>query len=200
MGKKRVWVPLLVGLLLAVAAPHLGAQPAEAQGTSRLDMVTVWKLVNTAIFFGFLAWLIYKYAPAFFGARSLAIQKAIEEATGLKIEAEFRYSEIDRKMATLPDEIRRLRVLDAAERERDHRRFQRETEGSVAHVWRNAHAEIEAYWQQGTRRVKQRTADLALQFAEQHIPEHLDARESERSVRDVLHLVAAEKPAGGTSR
>lgn len=191
MRKKRFWVPLLFALLLA-AAMHLGAQQGEPQRLARLDSVTVWKILNTALFFAFLGYLIRKHAPAFFGARSLTIQKAIEEATGLKIEAEFRYSEIDKKMATLPDEIRRLQMKDAAERERDHRRFQRETQGSIAHVWRNAEAEIEGYWQQGMRRVKQRAAEMALEYAEQHIPGRLGPRASEESVRDVLHLVHRE--------
>lgn len=192
--RNRLGFPLLVTLLFVAAAMHLGAQPVQTHETSQLDAVTVWKVVNTIIFFGFLGYLIYKYAPAFFGARSLAIQKAIEDATGLKIEAEFRYSEIDKKMATLPDEIRRLRRKDAAERERDHRRFQRETEGSIAHLQRNAEAEIDSYWQQGMRRVKQRAAELALEYAERKITERLGPEASEESVRDVLHLVRGERP------
>lgn len=191
MSKRGAWFPVFLSLLLLTAA-HLGAQPVRA-GHSHLDTVSLWKILNTALFFAFLGYLIHKHAPAFFGARSLVIQKAIEEATGLKIEAEFRYSEIDKKMATLPDEIRRMRRKDAAERERDHRRFLRETEGSIAHVWRNAEAEIETYWQEGTRRVRQRAAELALQYAEQHIPERLGPRHSEESVRDMLRLVSREK-------
>lgn len=192
MRNGNLCFPLL--LVLLMTAIQLGAQPVGAEHSRNLDTVSVWKILNTVLFFAFLGYLIRKHAPAFFGARSLAIQKAIEEATGLKIEAEFRYSEIDKKMATLPDEIRRLRMKDAAERERDHRRFQRETEGSIAHVWRNAEAEIESYWQQGMRRVKERTAELALQYAEQQIPGRLGPRESEDSVRDLLHLVSKEKP------
>lgn len=193
MRNKRLGFPLLFGLLLA-ATMHLGAQPVQAHEGSQLDAVTGWKIANTLIFFGFLGYLIYKYAPAFFGARSLVIQKAIEDATGLKIEAEFRYSEIDKKMATLPDELRRLRRKDAAERERDHRRFQKETEGSIAHLRRNAEAEIDSYWQQGMRRVRQRAAELALEYAEREIPERLGPDASEESVRDVLHLVRGERP------
>lgn len=198
MRSQRFWIPPLLALLFAAAALHLGAQPVESHETG-LDSVSWLKFFNTGLFFAFLGWLIYKHAPKFFQARSLTIQKAIEEATGLKIEAEFRHSEIDRKMATLPEEIRKLRAQESAERQRDHRRFQRETENAIAHVWRNAEAEIEAYWLQGMRRVKERTAELALQFAEQHVPERLGPRESEQSVRDVIHLVGREDRQGGQS-
>ncbi|MGH9625278.1 MAG: ATP synthase F0 subunit B [Bryobacteraceae bacterium] len=200
MHNRRFCIPLLAGLLFSTAALHLSAQPAAAGGSPGPDTVSLLKIFNTGLFFAFLAWLIYKYAPKFFQARSLAIQKAIEEATGLKIEAEFRHSEIDRKMATLPEEVRQLRARETAERQRDHRRFQRETEGAMAHVRRNAQAEIEAYWLQGMRQVKERTADLALQFAEQHVPERIGPRESEESVRDVIHLVGQEDHRGGKSR
>ncbi|MGH9618733.1 MAG: hypothetical protein ACRD45_03340, partial [Bryobacteraceae bacterium] len=135
MHNQRFCIPLLTGLLFAAAALHLSAQPAAGLSVG-LDSVSWLKIFNTGLFFAFLAWLIYKYAPKFFQARSLVIQKAIEEATGLKIEAEFRHSEIDRKMATLPEEVRKLRARETAERQRDHRRFQRETEGAMAHVWR----------------------------------------------------------------
>jgi F0F1-type ATP synthase membrane subunit b/b' len=195
---QRFWIPPLLVLLFAAAALHLGAQPVENHET-RLDSVSWLKFFNTGLFFAFLGWLIYKYAPKFFQARSLTIQKAIEEATGLKIEAEFRHSEIDRKMATLPEEIRKLRAQEAAERQRDHSRFQRETENAIAHLWRNAEAEIEAYWLQGMRRVRERTADLALQFAEQHVPQRFGPRQSEQSVRDVIHLVNREDHKGGKS-
>jgi F-type H+-transporting ATPase subunit b len=175
------------------AAPHLGAQPSQAQETTRLDVVTIWKIVNTTIFFAFLGFLAWKYVPDFFNARSLAIQKAIEEATGLRIEAEFRYSEIDRKMATLPDAIRGLRAQEAAERERDHQRFRHETEGAMAHIRHNAQAEMEGYRLEGIRQVRRRTADQALQFAERRIRERLGANEPQEFVEDFLHLVARGK-------
>jgi F0F1-type ATP synthase membrane subunit b/b' len=179
----------LVLPLLVVAAVHLGAQPTQAQERTQLDVVTKWKIANTALFAAFLGFLIWKYAPAFFNARSEAIQKAIEEATGLKIEAEFRYSEIDRKMARLPEEIRKLRAQEATERERDHQRFRHETEAGMAHIRHTAQAEIEGYRQEGMRRTRRRTADHALRFAERRIREGLGAHEPQESVEDFLHLV-----------
>jgi F-type H+-transporting ATPase subunit b len=181
---------LAIFLLLTV---QLGAQPSQAQQTSRLDAVTVWKIVNTLLFFGLLAYAIWKYGPSFFKARSLAIQKAIEEATGLRIEAEFRYSQIDKKMATLPEEIRKLREEDAEERERDHRAFIEETENAVRHIWHNANAEIDAFRQQGVRQVRQRAAELALQIAEVRIRDRFGAIEPDDLVNDFVRLAAGDQ-------
>ena len=99
-----------------------------------MDAVTRWKIANTLIFAIGLGYLIAKYAPAFFNARSGEIQKAIQDATGLKIEAEFRSSEIDRKMAGLAEEVKKLRQQYADELEREHERFRHETEArNTAH-------------------------------------------------------------------
>jgi len=189
----RSSMALAVVVLMIVTAAHLGAQPSQAHEMPNLDIVTVWKIVNTAIFAAFLAFLIAKYGPKFFQARSLAIQKAIEEATGLKIEAEFRHSEIDRKMASLPEEINKLRAQEALERERAHEIFRQETESAIAHIWHNAQAEIEACRQEGMRRVRRRTAELALQVAERRIRERFRDAEPQEFVDEFLHLVQRGK-------
>ena len=74
-----------------------------------MDKVGIWKLINSAIFAVLLGWFLWKYAPRFFNARSADIQRAIKEATGLKLDADYRYSEIDRKMALLGEEVQKMR-------------------------------------------------------------------------------------------
>src|SRR5581483_7324992 len=109
------------------------------------DPVTIWKVVNTALFVIGLGWLMWKYGPSFFNTRSASIQKAIQDATGLKIEADFRYSEIDRKMAGLADEVRKIRQQAAIELERDHARFREETRLEIEHIHHNVQADIDAF-------------------------------------------------------
>ncbi len=119
-ARRAFWVCLPIVILLLAGAPHALAQETAAQETAALDVVTRWKIINTALFVIGLGWFLWKYGPAFFNARSADIQKAIKDATGLKLEADFRYSEIDRKMATLADEVRRMREQASRELEREH--------------------------------------------------------------------------------
>jgi len=114
---------LLAGLLfpavhrpLRAQAPdekQANVQPRESEKGENENADAKWHLINTALFAIGLGWAIWKMAPSFFNARSADIQRAITEATGLKMQADLRYSEIDRKMATLPDEVKRMKEQSA---------------------------------------------------------------------------------------
>jgi F-type H+-transporting ATPase subunit b len=180
--------PALV--LLLFAAPRAFALLQETpQETVILDEVTRWKIINFALFLIGLGYLIWKFAPGFFNARSLAIQKAIQDATGLRIEAEFRYSEIDRKMATLADEIKRMREQAAAEMERAHQRFRHETDLEIAHIRHNTEAEIEALRSEGAAQVRRHTAQLALTAAERRLRDRFASQDAGFFVDDFIRLV-----------
>lgn len=188
-------MPTFRALLLSflIAAASLFAQETRAQETAALDVVTKWKIINFLIFAVGLGWLLWKYAPAFFNARSADIQKAIEESTGLKIQADFRHSEIDRKMASLAEEIRRMRHESAREMERDHERFRHETQMEIQHIHNNVSAEIAAFRKQGIEQVRQRTTQLAVQLAERQLQDRFRTGEPEDLLHDFIHLVERGK-------
>jgi F0F1-type ATP synthase membrane subunit b/b' len=179
------WVALCAMVLGTLAAPHLFAQETSGQDTAAADSMARWKLANAVLFAIFLGWALWKYAPAFFNARSADIQKAIKDATGLKIDADFRYSEIDKKMANLAAEKKKLEQQAEAEMEREHGRIQRETQAEVEHIQRNVQAELDALRNEGSRRIRQ----LALQLAERRLQERFAAGEPGDLVEDFIHLV-----------
>ena len=187
-------IPLFMTVLLLglAVAPCAFAQETP-QETVILDEVTRWKIINFALFAAGLGYLIWKFAPRFFNARSADIQKAIQDATGLRIEAEFRYSEIDRRMATLPDEIKRLRERGAAEMERAHERVRKETELEIAHIRQNAEAEMDALRSEGAARVRRHTAQLALNAAERRLRDRLAAQDEGPFIDDFIRLVERGK-------
>jgi F0F1-type ATP synthase membrane subunit b/b' len=180
---------LVAGLLLSAAAFHAAAEVPNPQETAAIDRVTLWKIANTLIFAAGLGYLVARYAPAFFNARSSEIQKAIQDATGLKIEAEFRSSEIDRKMAGLAEEVKRLRQQYADELQREHERFRHETEAEIQHIHHNVGAEIEALRLEGTQHVRRHTAQLALELAERRLQERAALEQQDNLVQDFVDLV-----------
>lgn len=175
--------------LAVLFAPHAAAQQMTPQQIAILDAITRWKVINTAIFVLGLGWALWKYAPAFFEARSADIQKAIKDATGLKIEADFRYSEIDKKMANLAAEKKRLEQQADAEMEREHQRILRETEAEIEHIHRNVEAEREALRKEGSERLQRHTARLALELAERRLREQFAAPDTGDLLQDFIHLV-----------
>jgi len=183
---------VLGGLMLCAGAHHAYAQDAKEQGAEEAGEMK-WKIINTALFVIGVGYLISRSAPAFFNARSADIQKAIKDATGLKIEADFRYSEIDRKMATLTDEIKRMRAQSAIEMQREHERIRRDTAFEIQRLQQNVAAELEAFRKEGIRKVRQQTARAALALAERRLQDRLAAGDSYDQVHDFVQLVERGK-------
>lgn len=169
-------------------ALHLAAQEQGGE-SAPLDPVTKWKVVNFTLFVIAVAWFLWKYAPRFFNARSADIQKAIQDATGLKLEADYRYSEMDRKMATLGEQVKKMREQALVEWQREQQRLREEAEIEIGHIRHNVAAEIEAFRLDGRRRVRRHTARLALELAERRLRNRFAETEPEYLLDNFIHLV-----------
>jgi F-type H+-transporting ATPase subunit b len=193
--KNSIRSALLCVLLLGGICVLRAALPQEnsPQETAALDVVSRWKIANTIIFVIGLAYLLVKFAPAFFNARSADIQKAIQDSMGLKIEAEFRYSEIDRRMAGLADEVNQLRRQAAAEMEREHAAFRQDTEMEIERIRHSIAAEIDAFRKDELREIRRHTADVALQLAERRMRDRLASAEPRNFLDDFVRLVEQGK-------
>lgn len=191
----------LLTLTMAFApAQRVNAQTAEEKsaasqesGGEQEDADFKWHLINTGIFALGLGWAIWKFAPGFFNARSADIQKAIQEATGLKLQADLRYSEIDRKMALLPEEVNKLKEEARIAMDREYTRRKEDTARDLRHIQDTSAAEIEAIRLESIRQLRQRTAQLALQRAERRLAERSPDSSNDELMQDFLHLVERGK-------
>ena len=181
---------LLPGLSLAQPPEASGAanHAAEQQAPEDADVMK-WKIINFAIFAIGLGFAIVKTAPAFFNARSADIQKAIKDATGLKLNADLRYSEVDRKMANLASEVDKLRAEGKLEMKREHERMLNETEQEIEHIRKNVVAETEALRLDGVFKVRQHTTHLALDLAERRLRDRFSGAGSDDLLQDFVNLV-----------
>ena len=143
----------------AAESPEKEAQDNSETGVGR-DLILKW--INFGIFAGGLGYFIVKKGPAFFNARTADIQKAIKDATGLKLEADFRSSEIDRKMATLGKKaVKRLRDESKAEMEREHERILRETEAGLQRLQQHFTLEVASLEQTARAELRRHTSSCA---------------------------------------
>ena len=177
---------VFAGLFLIAAV--LPAHAQNPQEYSAIDKVTPLKWANTLIFFAGLAWLIYRYGPSFFDARSADIQKAIEEATGLKLQGDFRRSEADRKMATLPAEVAKIQQQHDEALAREYERVQQDTRSEVQRIHANVTSEIAALRKEEARRIRQRTAASAVDLAERRLQDRT-ASQGGNDLHDFLDVV-----------
>lgn len=180
-----VWTGLLCACTAHVYAAENTAQP----GQEPENTLGPWRIANTLIFACIVGFAAVKYAPGFFNARTSDIEKAIKDATGLKLDADFRYSEADKKLATLSEEVQRMREQYGQELAREHARMKAETEREMAHMHQNVANEVEALRSIGMREVRQRIAQAAIARAEQRLRAGAGATESDSLVRDFIHVV-----------
>ena len=196
MRRTILFACFCAALLLFIGAGTAGAQQQEEQQkeVTEQNAQMRWHLINTAIFAVGLGFAIWKLAPAFFNARTADIQKAIKDATGLKMQADFRYSEIDRKMATLPDEVKRMREQARVEMEREHERRRQETASELEHIDKSVAAEIAAFRAEAASQIRLHTAQSALRMAEGRLRESaVPSSANDQSFRDLIHLVERGK-------
>lgn len=182
-----------VSTFLLWTALQLAAQETSRGESAPLDPVTKWKVMNFVIFAAALGYFLWKFAPRFFDARSADIQKAIKDATGLKLDADYRYSEMDRKMASLGEEVARMREKSRTEWEREHTRLREEADSDITHIRHNVSAELEAFRLEGTQRVRQHTARLALELAERRLRNRFAEGEPDDLLQNFIHLVERGK-------
>jgi F-type H+-transporting ATPase subunit b len=181
---------LFAGLILMpVLANAQNAAPHRESETQEIDQTMKWEVINFAIFAVGLGFVIIKTAPAFFNARSADIQRAIKEATGLKMEADLRYSEVDRKMANLAAEMEKIRVEAKAEMQREHERMLNETKQEIEHIHRNVAAESEGLSLEGALKVRQHTTHLALALAERRLRDRFSGANADDLLQDFVNLV-----------
>jgi F-type H+-transporting ATPase subunit b len=181
---------LFAGLILlpVLANAQNAAQHRESE-TQEVDQLMKWEVINFAIFAIGLGFVIVKTAPAFFNARSADIQRAIKEATGLKMEADLRYSEVDRKMANLAGEMEKIRAEAKAEMQREHERMLNETKQEIEHIHRNVAAESEGLQAEGALKVRQHTTHLALALAERRLRDRFTGANADDLLQDFVNLV-----------
>ncbi len=196
MGGKRSALVLLAGLIFlpllssAQAPEGSGKAGQEAsQQSGEENGLGKWKAINFAIFALGLGFAIIKTAPAFFNARSADIQKAIKEATGLKLDADLRYSEVDRKMANLSGEVEKLRAEAKVEMQRERERMLQETQQEIDRIRKNSSAETDALLSEGAREVREHTTHLALNLAERRLRDRFAAADSDDFLQDFVNLV-----------
>jgi len=189
---RRFVLSLAFGCALLLFGNVRSANAQSSQEYSAIDRLTPLRWANWLIFAAGLGYLIYRYGPPFFNARSADIQKAIQEATGLKLQGDFRRSEADKKMATLPAEIEKVRRQNEESLAREHKRVLRETEAEIQHIHANIAAEISALRLEGAQRLRRHTAESAIALAERRLRDRL-VSEPDNFVPDFLQAVERDR-------
>jgi F-type H+-transporting ATPase subunit b len=181
--KRRV---LLIGLLL-IAVPLLASAAAQEHaapaGKPADEAVShegggsgmTGKIINFAILFGGLFFLLRKPFLVLLEQRTKTIEGTLAEAEEGRRAAEHQLEEARRKAAALESEIARLKIDAEADGRKEKERIRDWTDKEAERLRTLARQEIDAHLKAGIRELKAATAELAVGLAEARLKSHLTA-------------------------
>lgn len=178
-----------VSLVSANAQERHSAHPYRNALQSNEDPLVVWKWIDFALLAGAIGYWAYRKGPAFFNARTEEIQRAIKDATGLKLDAEYRSSEVDRKMATLAVEIQRLREAAKTEMQKESKRIDEETRLALERIHDHTAREIDSLRRQAQLTLRQHAVQLAVDLAAAHLRDNVNDADRDRLVRSFANAL-----------
>ena len=139
-------------------------------------------VANFVIIAGLLYGFTRKSLPAFFRARTIAIQKAMEEARRASEEARQRLSRVEARLSRLDAEIVGMRTDAEKEAVAEEERIKSAASEEARHILASAEQEIAAAAKAARRDLTAYAADLAVALAAKQI--HVDPPTDQSLVRN----------------
>jgi F-type H+-transporting ATPase subunit b len=173
-------VPFLMPAAQEKRAEEIPGQTSEQPAEGERPGLSLWKWANFAVLAGILGWAVNKHGGPFFAARTRQIRKDMLEAEDLRAQSEARAADVDRRLASLENEIADLRAEASREAESETASLSRTTAAEIAKMQAQAEQEIAAAGKSARLELKRYSAELAISLAEQKIrarltPETQDA-------------------------
>jgi F-type H+-transporting ATPase subunit b len=129
----------------------------------------IGKTINFIILFGGLAYFLYKPIRNFLQKRSQEIEQRLKEAEDAQKEAELKLKEAKARLATLEDEIEKLKKEAEIEGRKEKERIIQLAQQEAERIKYFAKQEIEMLMRSGIKDLKEYTAGLAAALAEERI-------------------------------
>jgi F0F1-type ATP synthase membrane subunit b/b' len=168
---KRALNLTFAALLVAVSLP--AAEQARNQAEGSEDHLLPWKVANFALLAGALGYVIYKKGGPFFAARTVSIRWALDDAARASREAQERYAEVERRLASLGAEVENLKTKAREESGAEGERLRAESERAFQKIREQVEQEIAAAAKAARHELRVYAADLAVSLAERRIRERL---------------------------
>jgi F-type H+-transporting ATPase subunit b len=165
--------------------PPAQADPEDERDQYRISYATRWigrelnvspkvaaailELVNFAILFSALGWLLKKKLPLFLRSRSERLKKQLVDARAATEDANHRLHAIEERLAKLDGEIIAMRQSSEREVNHEEERFRKQLEAEKDRIVTMAEQEIDNASHSARRDLKRFAADLAVDTAEQRI-------------------------------
>jgi F-type H+-transporting ATPase subunit b len=156
---------------------------AKLTGLSLQQSYWLSVILNFAVIAAVIVWAGRKYLPGTFRDRTVAIQKAMQEAQKASEEARRKLAEIESRLRKLDVEIGMMRDAAEGEAAEEEARIQAAAEEDAHRIVASAEQEIAAAAKTARRQLTAHAADLAVGLARKQI--RVDAATDQALVRNL---------------
>jgi len=160
-------------LLILLLLPFFVFMVSADEEHSSKFMDFFGKAINFIILFGGLAYFLFKPIRNFLEKRSRDIERGLREVEDSKREAELKLQEAKVRLATLGDEIEKLKKEAGIEGRKEKERVIQLAQQEVERIKYFAKQEIEMLIRGGIQDLKEYTAELATELAEERIKKRM---------------------------
>jgi F-type H+-transporting ATPase subunit b len=177
----------LLGTFQILKVPVFAAAPPAAKAAESGEGLgasheLLFETINFILLVGLLVYLYRKRGKAFFGERSEAIRKSLEESRQALERSQARLAEAEKKLAGLQDEVRALKKQAEAEIADEQERMRRAADDEAHRIEEFAKARIQAATNAAKLELKDYVVEQALDQARGMIRERMDEQNRERLV------------------
>jgi F-type H+-transporting ATPase subunit b len=152
-------------------------------------------LLNFAVIAAAIVWLSKRNLPGVFRNRTIAIQKAMEEARKASEDANRRLAEIEARLSKLDSEIGGMRAAAEKEAATEEQRIKTAAAEDARKIVESAEQEIATAAKAARRELTAYAADLAVSLAKKQI--HVDAATDQGLLRNFAQQLSGN---GGETR
>ncbi len=182
----------IAGVVVLIASSAvLASDPAEA-GSPVSGLL--WQMLNLAILLAVLAYFGRKPLGKFFAERGTRIRTNLEDAASLLAEAEAHYSQGQRKLIALDEELARIRTDGRRRAEQEREAIVAEAQAAADRIHRDAVATVEQELRRAKASLRAEAAVLATEIAEEILRDRLDEGDLDRLMDE---FIARIEPATG---
>jgi len=184
-ANKEIFLLLLCAVLLLGMSSGEGGETAEGSGF-------LGKIVNFALLFGGLAFLLFKPLRAFIDGSISQARSSLDESRASRETAEGRFEESKTRMAGLAGEIRKMKEDAASRGEREKERISKTAEEESGRIRHLTRLEIEALTKGGVRDLRAYAAEATTSLARDRIRGKIAAEDQsllvDRSIERLARL------------
>ncbi len=181
----RLFITIVV---LFLTKSLYGAEGGSAQ-PSLFSLDFLFRLINFAILFGGLGYILSKTLKNYLKTRSQAVRQAIEEAKKAKLDAEQKAKFYEDRLAKLESEVTAMLEQYKKETEDEKARIVKEAEVQLEKAKERMQKSLEQEKMRLKEEVMKEAASMAVKLAEEMIVKNFTADDQKKWVQEYIKMM-----------